>query len=198
MGLTQAPATEAIIGAVPKQKAGIASAVNGSTRLFGGTLGVAVIGSVAASLYTSRLVALLPPGLPGHAVTVAKGSVGGAAVADQHLSDAGLTAAARALHDASTAAFLHSLTGACLVAAGVTAVGVLLVSFWLPGRPPADPSDARQANGATPRAAVERTGDRSARGQAPAPDAAAQHGPTGLGHGRTSGNPDRRAHGNNA
>jgi hypothetical protein len=42
------------MGAVPKQKAGIASAVNGSTRLFDGTLGVAVIGSVAASLYTSR------------------------------------------------------------------------------------------------------------------------------------------------
>src|SRR5215467_3908353 len=36
MGFTQAPATEAIMGAVPKQKAGIASAVNGSTRLFGG------------------------------------------------------------------------------------------------------------------------------------------------------------------
>jgi len=49
MGFTQAPATEAIMGAVPKQQAGIASAVNGSTRLFGGTLGVAVIGSVAAS-----------------------------------------------------------------------------------------------------------------------------------------------------
>src|SRR5215472_10925452 len=65
MGFTQAPATEAIMGAVPKQKAGIASAVNGSTRLFGGTLGVAVIGSVAASLYTSRLTALLPAGLPG-------------------------------------------------------------------------------------------------------------------------------------
>jgi EmrB/QacA subfamily drug resistance transporter len=58
MGFTQAPATESIMGAVPKQKAGIASAVNGATRLFGGTLGVAVIGSVAASLYTSRLTAV--------------------------------------------------------------------------------------------------------------------------------------------
>ena len=63
-GFTQAPVTEAITGAVPKQKAGIASAVNGSTRPFGGTLGVAVIVSVAAFLYTSRLTALLPPGCP--------------------------------------------------------------------------------------------------------------------------------------
>jgi hypothetical protein len=80
MGLTQAPATEAIMGAVPKEKAGIASAVNGSTRLLGGILGVAVIGSVAASLYASRLAALLPAGFPDRAISAAKGSVGGAAV----------------------------------------------------------------------------------------------------------------------
>jgi len=135
MGLSQAPATEAIMGAVPKQKAGIASAVNGATRLFGGTLGVAVIGSVAASLYTSRLAALLPPGLPTPAVTAARGSVGGAAIAAQQLSHAGLAGPAQALHDASVAAFLHGLTGACLVAAGVAAAGVLLVALWLPARP---------------------------------------------------------------
>ena len=149
MGFTQAPATESIMGAVPKQKAGIASAVNGATRLFGGTLGVAVIGSVAASLYTSRLTALLPAGLPGRAITAAKGSVGGAAVAAQQLGQAGLTRAAHALHDAAIAAFMHSLTGACLVAAGVTAAGVLLVAIWLPARPSpqAEHAEAQQAAG---------------------------------------------------
>jgi hypothetical protein len=135
MGCTQAPATEAIMGAVPAQKAGIASAVNGSTRLFGGTLGVAVIGSVAASLYTSRLTALLPPGLPDRAVTAARGSVGGAAAAAQQLATAGLVGAGRGLGAAAEAAFMHSLTGACLVAAGVAAIGVLLVALWLPARP---------------------------------------------------------------
>jgi hypothetical protein len=39
---------------------GLGSAVNDSTRLLGGTLGVAVIGSVYASLYVSRLTASLP------------------------------------------------------------------------------------------------------------------------------------------
>src|SRR5215472_16666806 len=182
MGFTQAPATEAIMGAVPKQKAGIASAVNGSTRLFGGTLGVAVIGSVAASLYTSRLAALLPPGLPGRAVTAAKGSVGGAAVAVQQLSQAGLTGAAHALHDASTAAFLHSLTGACLVAAGVTAIGVLLAAFWLPNRPRTEPIEARPATGDILQTAVEQAENRPSGAQAAAPDAAAQRGQTGPEH----------------
>ena len=81
MGMTQAPATEAIMGAVPKEKAGVASAVNGSTRLFGGTLGVAVIGSVAASLYTSQLAAVLHADLPARALTAARGWMGGAAAA---------------------------------------------------------------------------------------------------------------------
>jgi EmrB/QacA subfamily drug resistance transporter len=45
MGLTSAPATEAIMGVVPKAKAGVGSAVNDATRLLGGTLGVAVIGA---------------------------------------------------------------------------------------------------------------------------------------------------------
>ena len=49
MGLTSAPATESIMGAVARQ-AGVGSAVNDATRLLGGTLGVAVIGSVYASL----------------------------------------------------------------------------------------------------------------------------------------------------
>ncbi|MBV9800767.1 MAG: MFS transporter [Solirubrobacterales bacterium] len=56
IGLTSAPATEAIMGVVPKAKAGVGSAVNDATRLLGGTLGVAVIGSVYASLYASRLI----------------------------------------------------------------------------------------------------------------------------------------------
>ena len=64
MGLTSAPATEAIMGVVPRAKAGVGSAVNDATRLLGGTLGVAVIGSVYASLYASRLTGALPGGLP--------------------------------------------------------------------------------------------------------------------------------------
>jgi EmrB/QacA subfamily drug resistance transporter len=177
MGFTQAPATEAIMGAVPKQKAGIASAVNGATRLFGGTLGVAVIGSVAASLYTSRLTALLPAGLHGQAVTAAKGSVGGAAVAAQQLSQAGLAGPARALSDAAVAAFMHSLSGACLVAAGVAAAGVLLVALWLPARP-LPPAEAKPAAGALPQSADGQAGDRPTSGQATASGTVAQHAQT--------------------
>ena len=176
MGFTQAPATEAIMGAVPKRKAGIASGVNGSTRLFGGTLGVAVIGSVAASLYASRLDALLPAGLPGRAITAARGSVGGAAAAAQQLAQAGLPGPARRLADAADAAFMHSLSGACLVAAGVTAFGVLLVAIWLPNRPRAEHPQALPAAGAVPHTAAEQAGDHPSSGQAGTPGTVAQRG----------------------
>jgi len=135
MGLTQAPATEAIMGAVPKHKAGVGSAVNDATRLFGSTLGVAVIGSVAASLYTSRLTGTLPAGLPARAITTARGSVGGAVVAAQKTSQAGFTQLGSQLKDAAILAFLHSFAGACLVAGAVAAVGALVAIFALPARP---------------------------------------------------------------
>jgi EmrB/QacA subfamily drug resistance transporter len=148
MGMTQSPATEAIMGTVPKEKGGVASAVNGSTRLFGGTLGVAVIGSVAASLYASRLAAALPPGLPARAVAAAHGSVGGAAITAQQLNRAGLASLARALDHAATLAFLHSFSGGCRVAAAVAAGGALLVALFLPARPGPSTPSARPGAGA--------------------------------------------------
>src|SRR6266446_7909085 len=76
MGLTSAPATESIMGAISRRKAGVGSAVNDST-----TLGVAVIGSVYASVYGSRLTATMPASVPGRAAAIAHQSVGAAYVA---------------------------------------------------------------------------------------------------------------------
>jgi hypothetical protein len=140
MGLTSAPATEAIMGVVPKEKAGVGSAVNDATRLFGGTLGVAVIGSISASLYTNRLGATIPAGLPPTAIAAARGSIGGALVAARSLGQAGLAVPAQRLSDAATGAFLHSLTGGCLVAGGVAAAGAVLALTLLPARPGEGPA----------------------------------------------------------
>jgi EmrB/QacA subfamily drug resistance transporter len=143
MGLTSAPATEAIMGAVPAAKAGVGSAVNDATRLFGGTLGVAVIGSVATSLYTSRLVSVLPSGVPGRAVAGAKGSVGGAIIASHQLSKLGFGQAAHGLAHSATNAFLYSLAGGCRVVGAVTIVGAIVAIAFLPARPrqPEDMAD---------------------------------------------------------
>src|SRR5439155_5527552 len=112
LGLVTAPATQAIMGVVRREKPGVGSAVNDATRLFGAALGVAVIGSIAASLYGSRISATIPHGIPLHAALVSKGSVGGALVAAQSLGRAGLAIPAHALSAAAIGAFLHSLAGA--------------------------------------------------------------------------------------
>ena len=51
MGLTISPATDAIMGAVPPDKAGIGAAMNDTTRELGGARGVAVLGSVLSSSF---------------------------------------------------------------------------------------------------------------------------------------------------
>src|SRR5262249_22262480 len=135
MGFTSAPATEAIMGVVPVEKAGVGSAVNDATRLLGGTLGVAVIGSIAASLYTTRLVSGPPAGLPRAAADAANSSVGGAIVAAQRLDQLGLHQVASHLRVVAVQAYEHSFAGGSLVAACVSVAGAALAWFLLPARP---------------------------------------------------------------
>ncbi|MBS1878602.1 MAG: DHA2 family efflux MFS transporter permease subunit [Actinobacteria bacterium] len=140
MGLTSAPATEAIMGVVPKAKAGVGSAVNDATRLLGGTLGVAVIGSLFASLYASRLTSTLPAELPGGVAHSATGSVGAALTAAGELSQANPQLAAT-VHHAASSAFFHGFQTANYVAAGVAAAGALMALALLPAQPTASGED---------------------------------------------------------
>ena len=135
MGLTSAPATEAIMGVVPKAKAGVGSAVNDATRLLGGTLGVAVIGSVYASLYASRLTGALPTGLPASVARSAHASVGAALTLAGRLTRAGHPLLASAIHDAASSAFFHGFHAANYVAAGVAAAGAVMALALLPAHP---------------------------------------------------------------
>jgi EmrB/QacA subfamily drug resistance transporter len=137
MGFTSAPATEAIMGVVPAAKAGVGSAVNDATRILGGTLGVAVIGSVYASLYASRLRETLPAGLPDHLARTANDSVGGALGVSAGLADAGQGRLAAGVHDAASTAFFHGFAAANLVAAGVAAAGAVVAFALLPSQPTA-------------------------------------------------------------
>jgi EmrB/QacA subfamily drug resistance transporter len=135
LGLTSSPATESIMGAISRAKAGVGSAINDSTRLVGGTLGVAVIGSVYASVYASRLTATMPTAVPGRAAAIAHQSVGAAYAAAGQIAALGHPALGQALHHVSTNAFLRGLTISALVAGGVAALGAALAAVFLPAQP---------------------------------------------------------------
>ena len=135
MGLTSAPATEAIMGVVPKAKAGVGSAVNDATRLLGGTLGVAVIGSIYASLYASRLTSALPARVPAGITRTAHASVGAALTLADELRHSGHPALAAAIHDAASVAFFHGFHAANFAAAGIAAAGAVMALVLLPAHP---------------------------------------------------------------
>jgi EmrB/QacA subfamily drug resistance transporter len=144
MGLTSAPATEAIMGVVPKAKAGVGSAVNDATRLLGGTLGVAVIGSVYASLYASRLTSALPVGLPAAVDWTAHESVGAALTAASKLGSIGHPVLASDVQTAASAAFFHGFHAANYLAAGVAAAGAVMALSLLPAHPTVSTDDTAE------------------------------------------------------
>jgi EmrB/QacA subfamily drug resistance transporter len=153
MGLTSAPATEAIMGVVPKAKAGVGSAINDATRLLGGTLGVAVIGSVYASLYASRLTAALPAGLPSTVARTAHASVGAALTVADRIGHTGHPALAVAIHDAASRAFFDGMSTANYLAAGVAIAGAAMALALLPAHPTLGSDEASLPALGSPRAA---------------------------------------------
>ena len=129
LGLTSAPATESILSVLPPARAGVGSAVNDATREAGGTLGVAVLGSVFTSIYAGHLSGTSIGALPGRLADAARDSVG-AAVAIAGQAPAGARAALAADVNASFMAGLHL---ACFVAAGICWLGAV-GALALPGR----------------------------------------------------------------
>ncbi|MCW3844600.1 MFS transporter [Micromonospora yasonensis] len=134
LGLTSAPATEAVMGVVPAAKAGIGSAVNDATRQVGGTLGVAVIGSIFASLYQHGLTRL-DGELPPAAAATARDSIGAALTTADQLAATGLPAQASTLASAASAAFYDGLQAGCLVAAVISTLAAIGVIRLLPDHP---------------------------------------------------------------
>jgi EmrB/QacA subfamily drug resistance transporter len=136
MGLTSAPATESIMGAVRAEQAGIGSAVNDATRLLGGTLGVAILGSVYASLYDDKLNRALPSNLPHILTNLVHQSIGAAYSVSTQLKLRGHSQLADTVRTSAITAFDHGMTVSCVVAAAVAAAGAVLAAVFLPAQPP--------------------------------------------------------------
>jgi hypothetical protein len=122
MGMTMAPATESIMGSLPRAKAGVGSAVNDTTRQVGGALGVAILGSLLASTYSSSL----GEGVPAAARTSVGAALG---VATRLGGDQGASLAL-----AAKSAYVDGLGVGVLVAAGVALLGSIVALAFLPSR----------------------------------------------------------------
>jgi EmrB/QacA subfamily drug resistance transporter len=137
MGLVMAPATESIMGSLPPAKAGVGSAMNDTTRQMGGALGVAIVGSIAATSYRPKVGAKLATlHLSASAISTAKGSVGGAIDLAKTLP----TSVGAVVVATAKLQYVHGLRTALLVGAGVVLAAAVIVFIFLPARA----TDARE------------------------------------------------------
>ena len=135
MGCTMAPATESIMGSLPRSKAGVGSAVNDTTRQVGGALGIAIIGSVLASTYGSKIsdaIAQQSRPVPKPIADAMKSQLGAAlAVAHRIGGPVGSVIQTTARH-----AFVTGMHQGMVVGAVAALVGAVVALVWLPARAP--------------------------------------------------------------
>jgi len=128
MALAGAPATTAIVASLPREKQGVASAVNDVSRELGGALGIAVLGSVMNAVYRAD-VADSTRALPPAVASPAKASLAAAQQVSAHLGAGGRQLAAHA-----ETAFMHGLTRSLLAGAIALVLGAVFVALRAQGR----------------------------------------------------------------
>lgn len=119
------PTMTTLISSVPRERAGVASALGNTLRQVGGALGVAVLGTVTAQAYQHRMADTgsgLPPSATG-SLTATYGAV-----------ERGHLAPAVAHHTiaAANGAFVDAMQVSAYVAAAIVALGMVVVARYYP------------------------------------------------------------------
>ncbi|WP_369240125.1 MFS transporter [Streptomyces sp. R21] len=149
IGLSVSPATDTIMGSFPEAELGVGGGANDTSVELGGSLGIALLGSLLGTAYRDELTDLVGGHLPAAALETARDSVGsGLAVAEEVAKNpAGGAQQAQALVDAVHESFAHSIAQTSLIGGIIMAAGTMVVLAVLPGRRKADkhrPEDAQE------------------------------------------------------
>ncbi|OIJ67171.1 MFS transporter [Streptomyces mangrovisoli] len=124
------PTSVVIMQALPREKAGSASALSNTFRQVGGALGIAVLGSVLSTAYRTGIedkLTVLPAGIRDTAGESIEATLG---VAEK------IGPRADSLVGSADSAFLHAMHVTALCGTGVALIGAVVVALFLPGRPP--------------------------------------------------------------
>ena len=127
-------ATDLVVGAAPVERAGAAAAISETAAELGGSLGIAVLGSLGTAVYRRRLAGALPADVPPDAAHAARDTLGAAVAAAAELP-AHLGAAVLGM---ARAAFTLGFQLAALAAAATAALLALLTAVLLRRIPRAD------------------------------------------------------------
>jgi len=135
MGLTMSPATNSIMGSLPINKAGVGSAMNDTTRMLGGALGVAVLGTIMNNLYIARINDALGGTLSSspQLLEAARSSIQGAHIVAEQMQSINPPLAGMIVESANQA-FMSGMVRGIMIAAIIMAVASLLTFVILPMR----------------------------------------------------------------
>jgi EmrB/QacA subfamily drug resistance transporter len=126
MGAAMTPATSAITEALPPAQQGVGSALNDLSREVGGAIGIAVIGSILAATYSSRVDV---SGLPSRIA------------AKVHASYAIASRLGAPVSDRAHTAFVAAMHVALLTASGAAVLAAVAVTLLLARRTPSVASE---------------------------------------------------------
>jgi EmrB/QacA subfamily drug resistance transporter len=130
-GLAVAPCTESVMGSVPAGLAGVGSATNSTALQIGGSLGVAVLGSLLSTHYQSQMALALAHGpITGPGLASATGSIGGAMVVAARVGGP----VGSALVAAAQRSYVHAMVAAVSVGALTVLVAAAVIAALLPPR----------------------------------------------------------------
>jgi EmrB/QacA subfamily drug resistance transporter len=129
MALNMPTLSSGIVTALPMHKAGVASAVNDTTREVGGATGIAVVGSVVSAVYRSHAKSALAT-LPPDAAREAHKNVGRATGVAERMAASG--GDGRALLTAVREAFVDGFHTGLRISAALVLVGAAFVAWRLP------------------------------------------------------------------
>jgi Na+/melibiose symporter-like transporter len=127
IALAMSPMTASIMGAVPERRAGAGSAMNDATRELGAALGIAILGSIAASHYATKIAPFIK-GLSGSDQDAARTSIAGALRVAATLPPR----AGRVLTAAADNAFVDGVHLAVTVGAILATISAVIVYRYLP------------------------------------------------------------------
>jgi EmrB/QacA subfamily drug resistance transporter len=129
-------ATESVMSALPREKAGAGSAINNAVRQVAVAMGVAVLGSVLASIYRGELAGRFQA-LPAGSRHAAGESIEGTLAVASRMGGVG-----QSLVEPAYAAFVQGMHAAAGVSAVIAFLAALTVFKWMPGRRSAGPEQA--------------------------------------------------------
>jgi DHA2 family multidrug resistance protein-like MFS transporter len=136
LGMVLPQATNSVLASVPRERAGMGSAVNDGVGELGGSLGVAILGSLLSLGYRNQIEAQIAAAgdaivtIPANVVEAVRESLAAGSLAVAQLP----IDVATPIREVAGAAFVSGMTTALMVAAAIVALGALLAWWMFPAR----------------------------------------------------------------